>query len=660
MKRGKFKHLICTFILFVIVLSGCDSSKKYRVIFVDYDGTIISEQYVESESYLNVPLNPTREGYYFVGWSDDLDEITSDLIVVAEYKEIKEDIYKVEFDANGGTLVSGNLLQYLEAGQMPNSPVFEKEMADFIGFDKDVCQVTGSVKYKAMYKDLTINDIKSLDLVKDFTFGWNYVNFMAEENDDEKILNLLVERNINVLQLPINWMAYANSDYTIKEEALEKVKRIVDLAISKGMYVVIGSYDSYSYEWSSLNYKNYEKLFNIVQVQWEQIGKYFIDYNEKLIFSFLGEPRDYDDNGLDGEAYHILNDINDYYVELIRSLGGNNRYRHLMLTTGWGKISGDAYEYYEIPQDDYIIIDVHCYTPFGFVHDDNYNETSFTQKENLYKSELLETMETINNNFIKKGVPVVISEFGSRDKDNNIERGKWLDYYVSCAYSFGIKCFIWDCAKVHIDRDYTFGLINRDTYEWVFEEYTDVLEKLFCDKNYLDFYEEIKNYKSHSIEEALIFPEVLTSKISKNAISNFEIIYDEDATYKKDGMIYAKNIGDFYVCIVVNDYNYYYKIEVVPEYHTSKTDFTLTIKDNGSGYIQCYIETKNFSQMRVDYDWYSFNEELITVDKYSTLTCKNDGTTAIMAVNKKDKSIGIVEVVIKDKKIISFNSIIQK
>lgn len=660
MKRGIFKYFICVFILFTIALCGCGSAKKYCITFIDYDGTVISEQYIESKNDLIIPQSPVRDGYYFIGWSNNFSEVISDLIVVAMYKEIKEDIYLIEFDANGGKLVSGNSFQYLEKGQMPIPPVFEKEMADFIGFDNEVSEVTGSVKYKAIYKDLTIKNINSLDLIKDFTFGWNYVNYMAEENNDEKILDLLIERNINVLQLPINWMTYSNADYTIKEEALEKAKRIVDLAISKGMYVVIGSYDSYYNEWSSLNYKNYEKLFNIVKVQWEQIGKYFIDYNEKLIFSFLNEPRDYDDNGLDGESYHILNDINDYYVKMIRSLGGNNRYRHLMLTLGWGKISGDAYEYYKIPKDDYVIIDVHCYNPFGFVHDDNFNEVSFTLKEDLYKSEILEKMETINNNFIEKGIPVVISEFGSRDKNNSEERGKWLDYYVSCAKSFGIKCFIWDCAKVHIDREYTFGLINRETYEWVFKEYTDVLEKLFCEGNYIEFYEEIKNYKSHSIEKALVFPKKLTSRTSKNIISDFEIIYDESATYEKDGLIYAKNIGDFYVCVVVNGYNYYYKIEVLPEYRTSKTSFTLSIRDNGSGYIQCYIETKNFSQMRVDYDWYSFNEELITVDKYSTLTCKKDGTTAIMAVNKKDKTIGIVEVVIKDKKVVSFNSVIQK
>jgi len=59
--------------------------------------------------------------------------------------------------------------------------------------------------------------------------------------------------------------------------------------------------------------------------------------------------------------------------------------------------------------------------------------------------------------------------------------------------------------------------------------------------------------------------------------------------------------------------------------------------------------------MRVDYDWYSFDENLLTIDKYSTITCKGDGTTAIMAVNKKDKTVGIIEVVIKNKKIVIFH-----
>ncbi len=662
MKISAIRKIFSLLIIFVMILCGCKSSdnKKYCVTFVDYDGAIISKQYVLTSSELEIPQAPSREGYVFTRWSKTIDKIDSDLIIIAEYRKESDEIYTIEFDANGGELIDGSSVQYLKAGQMPVVPTFYKEMTEFIGFDKEVSLVTESIKYKAMYKDLTIKNIDSFSLIKDMTFGWNYVNYMAEDNNDDKILDLLVERKINVLQLPINWMSHSNNDYTIKEESLRKVKKLVDLAISKGMYVVLGSYDSYYYEWSSLNYRNYEKLFNIVNIQWKQIGEYFKDYNEKLIFSFLGEPRDYDDNGLDGEAYHILNDINDYYVKLIRSLGGNNLYRHIILTTGWGKISGNAYEFFKVPVDKHIIVGVHCYTPFGFVHDDNLDEVSFTLKEKEYKSELLAIMETIDNNFIKKGIPAVISEFGSRDKKNSEERGKWLKYYLSCAENFGIKCFIWDCAKVHIDRDYTFGLINREINEWVFKEYTDVLDELINDKNYLDFYEEIRNVNNHSIKDSLHFPKILTSMLTGKTTSDFTVFYDKNKVVEINGEIFAKDIGDFYVGISVNDYNYYYKIEVLPEYRTTKTDFELSIRDNGSGYIQCYIETKHFSQMRVDYDWYSFDENLLTIDKYSTITCKGDGTTAIMAVNKKDKTVGIIEVVIKNRKIVSYNSFIQK
>ena len=64
--------------------------------------------------------------------------------------------------------------------------------------------------------------------------------------------------------------------------------------------------------------------------------------------------------------------------------------------------------------------------------------------------------------------------------------------------------------------------------------------------------------------------------------------------------------------------------------------------------------------MRVDYDWYSFDENICSVSKYSTLTLKNDGTVAIMAVHKETKKIGIVVLEIKDKKLISYSSTFQE
>lgn len=61
--------------------------KRYTITFQDYDGTVLKEQTVAEGGCGIEPKNLTREGYQFTGWDKELDNITSDRVVVAQYKK---------------------------------------------------------------------------------------------------------------------------------------------------------------------------------------------------------------------------------------------------------------------------------------------------------------------------------------------------------------------------------------------------------------------------------------------------------------------------------------------------------------------------------------------------------------------------------------------
>ncbi|HCX03669.1 MAG TPA: hypothetical protein DHM42_04215, partial [Clostridiales bacterium] len=57
----------------------------YTVRFVDYDDSLIVEKIVEYGLSATPPSDPIRTGYVFEGWDTDYTNVTSDLIVKAEY-----------------------------------------------------------------------------------------------------------------------------------------------------------------------------------------------------------------------------------------------------------------------------------------------------------------------------------------------------------------------------------------------------------------------------------------------------------------------------------------------------------------------------------------------------------------------------------------------
>jgi hypothetical protein len=59
--------------------------KIANVKFVDWDSTIIGVQQVPYGDDATAPNKPSREGYEFIGWSEDFTEVESDLRIVAEY-----------------------------------------------------------------------------------------------------------------------------------------------------------------------------------------------------------------------------------------------------------------------------------------------------------------------------------------------------------------------------------------------------------------------------------------------------------------------------------------------------------------------------------------------------------------------------------------------
>lgn len=134
------------------------SDETFEVAFYDWDGSLISKegfinpQIVGAGKSATPPAeNPTREGYTFVKWTPDYNNVQKDLTVIAQYKNNKDDDAKhtVVFYAYKDSSMQAISTQYIEDGKDATEPaVPERKGYTFIGW--------APANFKGVTSDLTI------------------------------------------------------------------------------------------------------------------------------------------------------------------------------------------------------------------------------------------------------------------------------------------------------------------------------------------------------------------------------------------------------------------------------------------------------------------------------------------------------------------------
>ena len=142
--------------------------EQFTVTFVDSDGNVISEQTVDYGDSAVPPAAdeiPDKDGYSFSGWSGSYDNVTSDLVLTAEYEKIPY-IGKVSFLVNGESVLTvedvaegERLARYFDQA---NAAV---QLPDYVAFDSVWQDDSGkTVTSDAVFgdEDLVLNAVLAL------------------------------------------------------------------------------------------------------------------------------------------------------------------------------------------------------------------------------------------------------------------------------------------------------------------------------------------------------------------------------------------------------------------------------------------------------------------------------------------------------------------
>ena len=369
-------------------------------------------------------------------------------------------------------------------------------MTIFVGLD------LGDINAQALSGD-TLKNADTEAILEDMGLGWNLGNSLDATGgsglntetswSNPKTTKALIDKvkslGFNTVRVPVSWGKHVSGDnYTIDSAWLARVKEVVDYCYKNDMYVILNihhdtkssaSASGAGYYPRSSAYSSSEKFVTSV---WSQAAEYFKDYDYHLIFETLNEPR------LIGTGYEwwfnkwsipsevkdaidCINKLNQKAVDTIRATGSNNRSRLIMCPGYDASIDGATVSGFKLPTDisgnkNRIAVSVHAYSPYNFAM--NVGPGSTSAYTSSIKSELQDLFNTLKSTFRDKGIPVVIGEFGSTDKNNTAERVKWATDYTALAKKNNIPCVLWDNnafaryngSSIVLNSEYH-GYINR-------------------------------------------------------------------------------------------------------------------------------------------------------------------------------------------------------
>ena len=338
------------------------------------------------------------------------------------------------------------------------------------------------------------------DAVKNMGVGWNLGNTLDAVNwegkdgwnwssvaDHEKywgqpitkpeLMKMMKEAGFGAIRVPVTWFQEMDKKGKVNAEWMKRVHEVVDYVLDNGMYCILNVHHDTGADnthWLVADEDVYNDSKDRFESLWIQIAHEFEDYDDHLIFEAYNEmldklnswnyasfnTTDKYDAAIAESAYNAINKYAQSFVDAVRSTGGNNSFRNLVVNT-YSAAAGGVWGTNTHPQDplnemklpidaaeNHLIFQVHYYPGL--------------KKNNLstIKSEVTEKMVNLKSILAAKGAPVIIGEWGTLDDDSNENyknnKENYLDFcshFVQEAKKNDIITFYWMGLSDGADRE---------------------------------------------------------------------------------------------------------------------------------------------------------------------------------------------------------------
>lgn len=312
-------------------------------------------------------------------------------------------------------------------------------------------------------------------ILNKINYGWNLGNYFDCYKDEikikmscnktvEQVINLwhnpvfnlnclqgLKNIGVNCLRIPVTWcnfVKYKNGKYLLPNEIFDKVKQIVDHAINLDFVVII---DMHHDDKNWLQIASADDVFDEIKNEytqiWQQICEQFKNYNHNLVFEGMNELINICDKNEDWIGneigYKRVNELCELFVKIVRTSGGKNNDRCVMVSPYGAQIHKYALKNFKLPNDDNVIVDIHFYGK--------------TDDKSIYVDYFKHLNTILANN-----IPIFVGEIGM--KKSFKDRFDYLEVLLKYMAELNLKFALWDDGKNRKFIDRSTGKIENSIF----------------------------------------------------------------------------------------------------------------------------------------------------------------------------------------------------
>ncbi len=362
-----------------------------------------------------------------------------------------------------------------DSGSSADLPVFSQDLLSFP--DAPSSRELAVMMGNGINLGNTMEACNSNDFTTTYPIS-QYETMWGQPVTTQEMIHSMWENGFDTIRIPVAWtntMDFLHGDYAIREEQLARVKEIIDYAYADDMYVIIN--DHWDKGWWGLfgdrDLSVREDAMTMYVQMWTQISEYFRDYDEHLIFEGgneeigdrLNDIGSFNPGGgalSEDECYATANMINQAFVDTVRSSGGNNTGRFLLIpgyNTDIIRTLDGRWTMPEDPAPDRLLLSVHYYTPWFYC---GAGAMSWgTEDETAEMDRLMEAL-----NVYGKDLGIVIGEYGVLPTSDLTLKPDALLWYNQ----FRINCDRYGYASCLWDRG---DFLNKSTHQWIDPELED-------------------------------------------------------------------------------------------------------------------------------------------------------------------------------------------